>query len=73
MARNPYDLNSASSQFFIVHEDSTYLDGDYAVFGYVTDGIEIVDQICEDTPVQDSNGTVLSKDQPVIKSIKVVK
>ena len=73
MARNPYDLNSASSQFFIVHEDSTYLDGDYAVFGYVTDGIEIVDQICKDTPVQDSNGTVLSKDQPVIKSIKVVK
>lgn len=73
MARNPYDLNSASSQFFIVHEDSTYLDGDYAVFGFVTDGIEIVDQICKDTPVQDSNGTVLSKDQPVIKSIKVVK
>jgi len=66
------DPNSASSQFFIVHEDSTFLDGDYAAFGHVTEGMEIVDQICADTPVQDSNGTVLSDDQPVITSIKVI-
>ena len=32
--------DSASSQFFIVHEDSTFLDGDYACFGYVTEGME---------------------------------
>lgn len=71
MARSN-DVNSASSQFFIVHEDSTFLDGDYAAFGYVTDGMEIVDKICTETPVQDKNGTVKKEDQPIIKSIKVI-
>ena len=66
------DYNSASSQFFIVHEDSEFLDGQYAGFGKVTKGIEIVDKICEDTQVQDSNGTVLSKNQPVIEEITMV-
>ena len=66
------DYNSASSQFFIVHEDSEFLDGQYAAFGKVTKGIEIVDKICEDTQVQDSNGTVLSKNQPVIEEITMV-
>lgn len=66
------DPDSGSSQFFIVHEDSTFLDGDYAAFGHVTEGIEIVDQICADTPVQDDNGTVASADQPVITSITVI-
>ena len=41
--------NSASSQFFIVHEDSLFLDGQYAGFGKVTKGIEIVDKICKET------------------------
>lgn len=71
MARSK-DYNSASSQFFIVHEDSTELDGKYAAFGYVTDGMDIVDKICENTPVVDNNGTVEKKDQPVITSIKVI-
>lgn len=71
MARSS-DPDSASSQFFIVHEDSLFLDGNYAAFGKVTEGIEIVDKICEDTPVQDNNGTVASKDQPTITSIKVI-
>ena len=44
------DPDSASSQFFIVQEDSDYLDGNYAAFGHVTSGIEIVDQICKDVP-----------------------
>lgn len=66
------DMDSASSQFFIVHQDSTYLDGEYAVFGYVTEGMEIVDAICEDTPMQDENGAVNPEDQPVITSIKVI-
>jgi peptidyl-prolyl cis-trans isomerase B (cyclophilin B) len=66
------DPDSASSQFFIMHEDATYLDGNYAAFGHVTDGMDVVDQICEDTPVQDSNGTVASADQPVITSITVI-
>ncbi len=71
MARSQAN-DSASSQFFIVHEDSTGLDGDYACFGYVTEGIEIVDQICADTPVIDNNGTVLKGNQPIITSIKVI-
>ncbi len=72
MARaTPYD--SASSQFFIVQSDSLHLDGQYAAFGHVTSGMEIVDAICRDTPVQDNNGTVLPADQPVITSVTIVK
>lgn len=66
------DPDSASSQFFIVHEDSTFLDGQYAAFGHVTDGMDVVDAICENTPVQDNNGTVKATDQPVITSITVI-
>lgn len=72
MARSQ-DYDSASSQFFIVQEDSTYLDGQYAAFGYVTEGMDVVDKICEDVSVEDQNGTVLPENQPVIESIKVVK
>jgi peptidyl-prolyl cis-trans isomerase B (cyclophilin B) len=43
-------MNSASCQFFIVHKDSPHLDGDYAAFGEVVSGMEIVDEIAE-TPV----------------------
>ena len=71
MARS-MENDSASSQFFIVQSDSLSLDGSYAGFGTVTEGIEIVDQICKDTPVQDSDGTVLAEDQPVITAIKVI-
>ena len=71
MARsNAY--NSASSQFFIVHEDSTFLDGQYAGFGKVTSGIEIVDKICEDIQVEDDNGTVLKQNQPIIEKIQML-
>lgn len=70
MARSN-DYNSASSQFFIVHEDSTFLDGQYAVFGYVTDGMEIVDTICTAAEPSDDNGSILPEDQPVITSIKI--
>lgn len=71
MARSS-DYDSASSQFFIVHEDSTYLDGQYACFGYVTEGLEVVDAICEAVPVTDGNGTVAAENQPVIESIRVI-
>ena len=71
MARSQ-DFDSASSQFFIVHQDSTFLDGQYAAFGCVTDGMDVVDAIAENTPVTDSNGTVESANQPVINSIKFV-
>ena len=66
------DPDSASSQFFIVHEDSTFLDGQYAAFGHVTDGMDVVDAICENTPVQDNTGTVKADDQPVITSVTVI-
>ena len=64
--------DSASSQFFIVHQDSEFLDGSYAAFGAVIEGIEVVDAICEKTPVIDNNGTVPSEYQPVIESIKII-
>lgn len=64
--------DSASSQFFVVQQDSTYLDGDYAAFGHVTEGMDIVDAICADVPVEDSNGTVLAENQPVIESITIL-
>ena len=44
MART-YDPNSASSQFFIMHKDAPHLDGQYAAFGKITKGIEVVDKI----------------------------
>ena len=40
-------MNSASSQFFIVHKDSTYLDGSYAAFGMVINGMDVIDQVAE--------------------------
>ena len=66
------DMNSASSQFFIMHKDYPSLNGQYAAFGHVTSGMEVVDAVCENTPVQDKNGTVLPKDQPVITAIRVI-
>ncbi len=60
--------NSASSQFFIMHEDAPHLDGQYAAFGKVTDGIEVVDEIANvptdmyDKPIEDQ----------IIKTIRLV-
>lgn len=71
MARSN-DMNSASSQFFIVHEDSTFLDGKYAAFGKVLEGMDVVDKIAETVKTTDDNGTVEFKNQPVIESIRVV-
>ena len=71
MARSSaYD--SASSQFFIMHAKASHLDGSYAAFGYVISGIEVVDAICQNTPVTDSNGSVAKANQPVITSITVI-
>lgn len=72
MARSQAN-DSASSQFFIVQSDSTFLDGSYAGFGHVTSGMEIVDKICKDTKTEDDNGTVKKENQPVIESIKITK
>ena len=64
--------DSASSQFFIMHQEAPHLDGQYACFGYVTEGIDVVDAICDAVQVEDRNGTVLPKNQPVIESIRVL-
>lgn len=70
MARsNEYD--SASSQFFIVHEDSTFLDGQYAAFGWVTEGMDIVDAICTEAEPTDDNGAIPAEQQPIITSVKI--
>ena len=67
MARSR-SMDSASSQFFICHGDATYLDGQYAAFGKVTEGMDVVDEIASvptdknDRPVEDV----------VIKTIKVI-
>lgn len=71
MARSN-EMNSASSQFFIVHEDSTFLDGKYAAFGVVTEGMDVVDKIANNVTPIDDNGLVEYENQPVIESIKVV-
>lgn len=71
MARSN-DYNSASSQFFIVHKDYPRLDGQYAAFGYVTEGLDVLDRICSETPVTDNNGTVEKANQPVIASISII-
>lgn len=71
MARST-DPDSASSQFFIVQSDSPHLDGDYAAFGHVTSGMDIVDQICKDAKPTDGNGTIAKDQQPVIESIRMV-
>lgn len=70
MARSN-DMNSANSQFFIVHRNSPHLNGMYACFGYVTEGIEIVDAICEGVKPSGGNGAVAAADQPVIKTITI--
>ena len=60
--------NSASSQFFIVHSDSTYLDGQYAAFGRVIEGMEVVDAIAE-VP---TNGNDRPLTEQVIETIRVI-
>ncbi len=66
------DMNSASTQFFIVHKDSTFLDGNYAGFGYVVSGMDVVDKICENVIVTDDNGSVKEGMEPIIESIRVI-
>ena len=67
MARTMFP-NSASSQFFIMHEDAPHLDGQYAAFGKVTDGMDVVDEIAE-TPVDMNDKPI--EDQ-IIKTIRLI-
>ena len=71
MARSQ-SYDSASSQFFICDADSVFLDGQYAAFGRVTDGMNVVDKVCKKAKPTDSNGTIPKNEQPVIKTIKII-
>jgi peptidyl-prolyl cis-trans isomerase B (cyclophilin B) len=66
------DPNSASSQFFIMVADAPHLDGQYAAFGHVTSGQDVVDKIAADAKPLNDNGTIAAEDQPVIKSVKII-
>ena len=73
MARRSNDPNSASSQFFIMQKDNESLDGEYAAFGYVTSGMEVVDKIIENvSSLGDDNGLIPEENQPVIEYIKIL-
>ena len=71
MARSQ-DNDSASSQFFIVQADSTYLDGQYAAFGHVTGGMEVVDAICEKMTELGLSDSIPAENQPVIETITII-
>lgn len=66
------DPNSASSQFFIMQADNSTLNGNYAAFGTVTSGMDVVDAICKGVKPTDSNGTIPASEQPVIESITMI-
>lgn len=72
MARaSSYD--SASSQFFICYGDCTFLDGQYAAFGKVIDGMDVVDSFLKSERTQDANGDLATPVNPiVIKSMEVI-
>ena len=67
------DPDSASSQFFIMVGDAPWLDGQYAAFGKVTKGLEIVKKIAADARPVDDNGSITEADRPIIESIEIIK
>ena len=70
MARSQ-DYDSASSQFFIMYEKVSHLDGQYAAFGKVTKGLDVLDKLKKVKAI-DNNGSVEASQQPVINSIKIL-
>ncbi|MBR4578785.1 MAG: peptidylprolyl isomerase [Oscillospiraceae bacterium] len=70
MARDT-NKDSASCRFYIMQSDQTFLDGDFAVFGYVSSGMEIVDQIAAGAHTIGADGYIAESNQPVITSMKV--
>ena len=66
MARTS-DPNSASSQFFIMHADAPHLDGEYAAFGKITEGLDIIDEIAENETATND----IPVNPQVIKSITI--
>ena len=70
MAR-PNSFDGASSEFFIMHKYNATLDGLYAAFGRVTEGMDIIDAICENAKPTDNNGSIAEADRPVIKTVSI--
>ncbi len=67
------EYDSASSQFFICVEDATTLNGLYAAFGHVTEGMDVVDAIIADAVAKGiSDGVAPVEDQPVITTIRIL-
>ena len=66
------DPDSGSSQFFIMQADNANLNGNYAAFGTVTSGMDVVDALCKEVPVEDGNGTVAPENQPRIAHVEVI-
>jgi len=72
MARSGLSYDSASSQFFIMHVDYPGLDGHYAAFGHVTDGMDIVDKLAKTEIIEGTDGYVALENQPIIDTIRVI-
>ncbi len=70
MARVSGMNNSASSEFFICHQDASNLDGQYAAFGTVTEGMDVVDKLAEIPSGE--NGAVEKENQVKIKEVRVI-
>ena len=66
------DPDSASSQFFIMVGDAPWLDGEYAAFGKVIDGLQVAKKIASDARPVDNNGSIAESDRPIIESIRIV-
>ena len=66
------DPDSASSQFFIMVGDASWLDGQYAAFGKVTEGLDIIKKIASDAKPYDDNGSIAPEDRPVIESVRII-
>ena len=72
MARRPLDPDSGSSQFFIMTADDTSLDGQYAAFGRVTEGIEIAERITQEIEPVDGSGMIRPDERPVIETVRII-
>ena len=66
------DYNSATCQFFIMVGDETRLDGDYAAFGKVIEGMEIIENVMSSIKTNDPNGLIPHEKQPIIEKIEML-
>ena len=65
------EYNSASSQFFIMQVTKPHLDGKYAAFGYVVEGLDVVDAICDNAVPTDDNGSIELTARPIIDTVAI--